>query len=115
MSSSKLLTCALVIILLLGGCKGQSSSSKQESATGSSASAPVNQNPNEPTLTFSPRIVVKADESGERKPVMELDAVDASGETKTVSVPLEGLDKSTPNLQFSFSASTPVADSPGAK
>jgi hypothetical protein len=116
MSSSKLLACTLVIIIIiLCGCKGQGSSSKQEGATGSSGSAPGNQNPNEPTLTFSPRIVIKADESGERKPVMELDTVDASGETKTVSVPLEGLDKSTPNLQFSFSASTPVAASPGAK
>jgi hypothetical protein len=46
---------------------------------------------------------------------MELDAIDASGEKKTISVPLDGLDKSTLDLGFSFAASTPVASPTGAK
>jgi hypothetical protein len=105
----------LLAFLILSGCKSSGDSSQQGTAGDSPSGAQPNQNPNQPTLNFSPRISVKTDENGVQKPVMELDAIDASGEKKTISVPLDGLDKSTLDLGFSFAASTPVASPTGAK
>jgi hypothetical protein len=114
MSSYKVLVLTLALILL-SGCKGQEDSAKQNGAATQSAEDLINQNPNQPTLNFSPRISVRTDESGVQRPVMELDGVDAAGEKKTISVPLDGLDKSTLDLGFSFAASTPVASPRGGK